>query len=354
MNLRVFKFKVLFGVLGLILVVSLNAQIPSGYYKAAEGKKEAELKTALFTIIRSHTQLEYYALSTTFRTTDWNPNGYFWDMYSSIQRNSWTGLNREHNLPKSWFGVSSDQVNSYAISTDVHNLYPSDATANTAKSNYPPGEVGTSSFDNGVFRVGTNNFPGYNGKVFEPGDQYKGDFARDYMYMVTCYEDYAAVWQSLGTASVLSKNTYPVFTTYGVNLLLKWHRNDPVSEKEINRNDAVYSVQHNRNPFVDHPELAEYIWGKYMGAEWHDDGILPEEEINFKLNPNPVKTELSVNVNKPEQSTYFVKTLSGITVKTAKLSMDGIISVAELTDGMYLLELYNVSTRKVGKFIVRH
>jgi len=226
---NLFKYRFLLFLL-LSIAVFAHATIPSDYYKNAEGKKDAELKTALFMIIRPHTQLEYYASSTYFKTTDWNPAGYFWDMYSSFQRGSWTGMNREHNLPKSWWSDAPETTVAYS---DLHNLYPSDATANSAKSNYPPGEVGTTTFDNGVFKVGTNTFSGYIGTVFEPDDQYKGDFARDYMYVVTCYEDYSANWRSLGTSSMLQRNIYPVFNTYAVNLLLKWHRNDPVSGKFI-------------------------------------------------------------------------------------------------------------------------
>ena len=348
------KFRILQNFLLFILLivpVVVQAVIPVGYYNNAEGKKDAELKTALFTIIRPHTKLDYYPLSTTFRTTDWNPNGYFWDMYSTIQRSSWTGLNREHNLPKSWFGVSSEQVDNYEISTDVHNLYPSDATANSAKSNYPPGEVGTTSFDNGVFQVGTSNFTGYNGTVFEPADQYKGDFARDYMYMVTCYEDYSAVWQSLGTSSVLSRNTYPVFTTYGVNLLMKWHRNDPVSEKEINRNDAVYSLQHNRNPFIDHPELAEYIWGKYKGYAWSKDFEEPENDDNFYASYTPQTNLLHVNLKKPENAVFYIVTMSGIECLSGTFNASGNVNV-QLKKGIYVLKVYTKTTRKTQKMVI--
>lgn len=347
------KFKSFSWLVCLLLAVCLKAQIPAGYYKAAEGKKTEELKTALHSIIRNHIVLEYYASSTYFRKTDWHLEGYFWDMYSNNHRASWTGMNREHSLPKSWWSTEPETTVAYS---DLHNLYPSDATANTKKSNYSLGEVtGTPEYTNGVVKVGANGFPGYSGTVFEPADQYKGDFARDYMYVVTCYQDYAANWRSTGTQSMLiGGSAYPVFKPWAVDLLLKWSRQDPVSSKEINRNNAVYSYQNNRNPFVDHPELAEYVWGKYMGDVWLDDGTLPEEDIAFVIGPNPVKTVLSVKVNNPERSTYFIKTLSGVTVKTGKLSSDGNILVSELSNGMYLLELYNMSKRRVGKFIVNH
>lgn len=334
------------------------AQEPVGYYSPAEGKKDAELKTALYTIIKDHTVLEYYSSSTSFKSTDWHPatagypNGYFWDMYSNNKRTSWTGMNREHSMPKSWWSASPENTVAYS---DLNNLYPSDATANSAKLNYSLGEVGgTPIYSNGVVKVGTNSFSGYTGTVFEPADEYKGDFARDYMYVVSCYEDYANNWRSTGTLSMLSTGTYPVFKPWAVNLLLKWHRQDPVSTKETIRNTAVFSLQNNRNPFIDHPELAEFIWGEYKGEAWLNDGTLPGKDYTIKTYPNPVRSVLTANINKPEQSTYFVQTLSGISLKTGKFAADGTLSVDEFSNGMYILVVYTGTTRKVAKFAVQH
>jgi endonuclease I len=354
MNSSTSNYKFIFPVICLFLAGYLQSQIPAGYYKNAEGKKKADLKTVLHNIVRSHTVLEYYASSTYFRTTDWNPNGYFWDMYSNYHRTYWSGMNREHSLPKSWWSSAPETTEAYS---DLHNLYPSDETANSAKLNYSLGEVtGTPEYTNGVVKVGANGFPGYTGTVFEPADEYKGDFARDYMYVVTCYEDYAKNWRSTGTQSMLlGGSTYPVFKTWAIDLLLKWSRQDPVSSKEIDRNNAVYSFQNNRNPFIDHPELAEYIWGKYMGDSWLDDGTLPEE-VTFKIDPFPVvKSSLKVQLNHPEKSTYYVKAISGIVLKTGNFSEQGTVEVGELENGMYLLEIYSASQKRiVAKFIIRH
>lgn len=344
---NLFKYRFLLFLL-LSIAVFAHATIPFGYYKNAEGKKDAELKTALFMIIRPHTQLEYYASSTYFRTTDWHPSGYFWDMYSSIQRTSWTGMNREHNLPKSWWSDAPETTVAY---TDLHNLYPSDAAANTEKSNYPPGEVGVSSFDNGVFKVGSNTFSGYSGLVFEPSNQYKGDFARDYMYMVTCYEDYSANWRSLGTSSMLQRNTYPVLNTYAVNLLLKWHRNDPVSEKEINRNDDVYGFQNNRNPFIDHPELAEYIWGKYKGNAWIEGADEPETDNNFKAWYNLAQKTIKVNLKKPENAVFSIVSLEGTEITKGKFDISGSAEI-DIQRGIYIVVVYTKTTRKTQKLLI--
>lgn len=339
--------------------ISVTAQIPTGYYNSANAKSSAALKTALYNIIHNHTQLEYYHLSIDFQKTDWNPAGYFWDMYSNIHRSSWSGLNREHSLPKSWFGISSGSENTSPMGTDVHNLYPSDATANSAKSNYPLGEVtGTLSFTNGVVKVGSSSSyagqsPSYSGEVFEPADEYKGDFARDYMYMVTCYETFTG-WTSTGTQTMLLNGAYPAFRDKAIALLMKWHRNDPVSQKEIDRNNAVYKLQGNRNPFIDHPELAEFLWGKYVGQTWDMNGTLPEEDKSLRIHPNPAKSRMVASVNNPTGASYTIKSLGGVLLQTGKLASDTTLDVSTLKDGMYIIVIYTGSTRKTGKFAVRH
>jgi endonuclease I len=363
MNVRDSKYKSLVFTVLLFFTIGLYAQIPAGYYNNATGKKKAELKTALYNIIKKHTVLEYYSSSTSFRSTDWHPatenapNGYFWDMYSNYQRTAWSGMNREHSFPKSWWSSAPETTIAYS---DLHNLYPSDASANEQKSNYPIGEVtGTPDYSNGVVKVGKSNTytPKYTGAVFEPADEYKGDFARDYMYLVTCYEDYANNWRSTGTSSMLlGGSTYPVFNEAAISILLKWHRQDPVSEKEIVRNNAVYSLQKNRNPFIDHPELAEFIWGKYVNDIWTTAWVSPEEEVKFSCSPFPIVNSLMVvKLNHPEESTYFVKAISGKTVKTGKFTAEGTLSVGELQNGMYILEIYSAFKKRiVTKFIIRH
>ena len=259
--------KIFLPILIVAFVININAQAPDGYYSSAEGKQAAELKTSLHTIIRNHTFL-VYDISTSiwwytyFKATDWSTDGYFLDMYSNNKRSTYSSnvLNREHCMPRSWWGDSSNYP-SFEANGDLVNLSPADVEANTAKSNLPLGIVGTPTYTNGVVKVGNNTYPGYNGDAFEPANEYKGDFARTYMYMVTCYEDYSVYWHNTGTLSMLNGGTYPVFKQWAINMLLKWNADDPVSEKEKNRNNGVYSIQNNRNPFIDHPELADFIWG---------------------------------------------------------------------------------------------
>ncbi len=255
----------------------LSADMPRDYYpNTLEGKSGAELKTELHNLLKNHTRIAYGSRDyngactwTVFKKSDVRPNGKVWDMYSnntySFSKDYPNKINTEHSVPKSWWGDAAVYDGTTALtrfqydgSYDLHHLTPSDADANSAKSNYPLGEVLTATFDNGVSKVGSGYANGKSTNLFEPADEYKGDFARMYLYFVTCYQDYA--WKSLAT-SMFAQNSYPTLNAYGQSLLLRWHRQDPVSEKEIDRNNAVYSFQGNRNPFIDYPNMVEYIWG---------------------------------------------------------------------------------------------
>lgn len=241
---------------------AMQAAPPSNYYTRLDGKSKEQLKNAAYEIIRPHTVVTYNSLfPQQFPKTDvypelWNGNQRWWEMYSDLVflvRNGWSGMNREHSFPKSWWGGQENEAY-----TDLFHLYPSESAANMAKSNYPLGEVLQSTFNNGVTNVGYA-YAGQGGgaaKVFEPADEYKGDFARTYFYIATCYQDYS--WKY---TYMVQNGTYPTLKPWAYELLLDWARKDPVSQKEIDRNEAVYLIQGNRNPFIDFPELAEYIWG---------------------------------------------------------------------------------------------
>lgn len=267
--------------------------IPVEYYDNREiPLKGAALKTAMHDKIRRHEYLNFEQNTTArywwdnyFVKTDLHPNGYFWDMYSDEKNVRYVNGNvqsREHCMPRSWWGVS-DKYPSYDANGDLHNIFPSDYKTNSAKGNLPLGEVGRKTFDNGVSRVGDNTYPnGYRGQVFEPADEYKGDFARVYFYMVTCYQDYAYNWRESATKTMLQKGTYPGFQPWAIDMLLKWHRDDPVSEKEIKRNAEVYRIQGNRNTFVDYPDLAEYVWGNKKEELFPLENVREQNTVRMK------------------------------------------------------------------------
>ena len=279
------KLRRLFLIVAMVLAVGYSyAEAPANYYNSAEGKSGADLLSELCSIIGPHTDIGYSGLWTMYKDSDCYPGtNQIWDMYSTKK---WTYsseqcgssgysavgdcYNREHSMPKSWFNSDSPMY------SDGFHIYPTDGKVNSQRSNFPFGECAngtTLSVPSGIQalgKLGASTFSGYTGTVFEPVDEYKGDFARTYFYMAACYNDRIASWNS----DMLANNSYPCFTTWAVNLLLKWHRQDPVSEKETNRNDAVYGYQKNRNPFIDHPELAEYIWGDKIGTGWEPGGTV--------------------------------------------------------------------------------
>lgn len=272
-----FRRALTLGLLILTLSVKILAQIPDGYYATAEGKTGAELKTALYNIIKNHTVISYDGLWTAFQYTDKKSNGKVWDMYSdkpgqtppyeftfvTDQCGNYSSegdcYNREHSFPKSWFNDASPMY------SDLFHLYPTDGYVNNRRSNYIFGEVTSVTWTslNGS-KLGTSTASGTTLTVFEPIDEYKGDFARTYFYMATRYENLIATWASYNTEAkaILDGTTYPAYKQWYITILLKWNQQDPVSQKEIDRNNVVYSsYQHNRNPFIDHPEYAQLIWG---------------------------------------------------------------------------------------------
>lgn len=254
----------LLGGIGLVFPFFLFSGEPDGYYRDAYGKSGYDLKTALYQIIRNPDVNAYDGLWAAFRNTDADSDGMVWDMYSGCEftfgsdqcgnyKNECDCYNREHSFPKSWFDDAKPMY------SDLFHLYPTDGKVNGMRSNYPFGEVGSPTWESTQgCKLGNNSTPGYSGKVFEPLDEYKGDFARTYFYMATCYEDRIANW---GSCPVCNGTSDQAFDDWVVELLLKWHEQDPVSAKETDRNDAVYREQGNRNPFIDHPELVGKIWG---------------------------------------------------------------------------------------------
>lgn len=267
----------------LVAALSLSAQVPANYktkYATLAGKSGVGLFDAVSAIAsegyRSHS---YSDLWTYFKTTDLLPNGKIWDMYSdctftpgSDQCGNYRSVcdcyNREHSLPKSWFGGSD----SNAPGTDLFHLYPTDGKVNGDRGNLPFGECAGSYKTHYKGKVGASQLPGYSGSVFEPDDIYKGDFARSYFGMIVRYGKSFAFNQADGgevmfsntNKSITAANHYGL-TQYSVDMLMRWHGMDAVSEKETNRNNGIQQTQGNRNPFIDCPVLAEYFWGAKAG-----------------------------------------------------------------------------------------
>ena len=272
--------------LAVLLPMMLSAEpIPTGYYDSIAGKSDSILKTTLSLICRGGVRYEYgtnqyhstnnppewvagdlkaFGTWQAFPLTDIREDGSIWDMYSNSQRyfpnkqgESGCSLNIEHCLPKSWWGGTVNDAYK-----DLYHLNPSDQRANSQKSNYAPGHVKKGDkFDNGSFRMDKATSSGYGYICFEPAPEYRGDFARAYFYIATAYED--ITWTAY--TDYINNNSYLMFSDAIQQVLLDWHRADPVSDKEICRAEAISSIQHNRNPFIDYPDLVEYIWGNKKG-----------------------------------------------------------------------------------------
>ena len=287
--------------------VTPSASLPA-YYQTIDGKSGKTLFDAVQIVTQTgYSSLGYDGLWTAFKTTDKKSNGKVWDMYSDC---SWTFgsdqcgsyssecdcYNREHSIPKSWFGGSTS-----GPGCDIFHLVPTDGKVNGMRSNYAFGEVSSASYTydgakkgtaKSITIIGGNTIAGNvgttiscSGTVFEPRDEYKGDFARGYM---------GALLKWAGDKSFTTGDGSKIFTTtfssgsfgltkYGVALLMKWHRQDPVSQKEVDRNNGIQQTQGNRNPFIDYPYLAEFIWGEKAGESVNLSDLIPSSDSRFVL-----------------------------------------------------------------------
>ncbi|AGH82138.1 endonuclease I [Psychromonas sp. CNPT3] len=259
-----------------------SAEVLDAYYKEAKYKTSFSLKTALYNIIKNH-QVRTYSdvwsfISANSRDIYYDKDHSILDMYSENPSSSdsyyfdpedkcgksqveaeGNCYNREHSFPKSWFGGEISPMY-----TDIHPLFATDGYVNSRRSRFPYGETNypTWTSKNGSKLGQANASTNYNGIVFEPIDEFKGDFARAYFYMATRYENVISTWKGKDTigSAVLDGSKNRVFQPWVITLLKRWHANDPVSLKERQRNKAAFDYQGNRNPYIDHPEYVTEIW----------------------------------------------------------------------------------------------
>lgn len=341
------------------------AQIPANYYNEAQNKKGYALRYALFNIIKNHTTLSYDYLWTAYAQTDIKTNGKVWDMYSdkpgqnppyeftygSDQCGNYGGegdcYNREHSIPKSWFNDASPMV------TDLIHVVPTDGYVNGKRSNYPFGEVASASWtsQNGS-KLGSSAVSGYSGTVFEPIDEYKGDFSRIYFYMTVCYMN-----KNLGATSnsmFTSGNLKP----WALSMLIQWSNEDPVSEKEIARNNAVYQIQGNRNPFVDYPELVGKIYGSDSVNVFLPTSISEFEQLNEIQFSNPATQKVKIFYHSDREwsteSKLIIFDLRGrILIQKSLADRPQSIDVSSITPGVYILKMEDIPYVKVYKLIIQ-
>ena len=270
------------------------AQAPANYYNGTEGLSGPALKTKLSEIITAGAlDKGYDGLYNAYPTTDtdkfYENDGSVLDIYSENPngsdpytyrhgikkcgnyKNEGDCYNREHIVPQSFFGSKSPMV------SDVHFIRPTDGKVNGMRSNYPFAMVANPAFTskNGT-KVGPSSSPGYSGSSAEPINEFKGDVARMVLYFITRYESKLSTFS---TGNMLGGSSFPGLQGWELDVLLSWSAQDPVSPTEIDRNNAAYTYQKNRNPFIDHPEWVNAIWGTQV-----IDTEAPSTPANLVLN----------------------------------------------------------------------
>lgn len=267
--------KIFLALSGAVLTVTSGlAEIPAGYYDSLEGKAGADLKAAVKSCARPESfSIVSYGNDTwsVFARTDVRiaEGRQIWrDMYSNRMvyvETGHDGMNIEHSVANSWWGGKNGCIEAYS---DLHHLNPSDGDANNKKSNNPLGVAqDTRLYDNGLVRIGTpaSGFGGGAATVFEPADENKGDFARAYLYIFTAYSDISWLGEKDGKYMLDITDGGAEPQQWVIDMLLDWSASDPVDDTERARNEEIYDIQKNRNPFIDYPALAEYIWGNKKG-----------------------------------------------------------------------------------------
>lgn len=346
----------------LFSVATTSAQIPAGYYDSATGTGFT-LKTQLKNIIDDindgngqvfHDPVGYNNLWNVYETSDVRPDGKVWEMYSECNftfvddQDNGTGggsecdkFNREHSFPRSWFGDNSG----LPIFTDAFHVIPADKKVNGNRGNLAYGEVQNANYTtlNGS-KIGSSSLTGPTGNVFEPADEYKGDIARGYFYIATRYEDLISGWEANDTDgdSMLDGTSNRVFEQWALDMLYSWHIEDPVSQKEIDRNNAIFNAQDNRNPFIDNPQFVFEIWQSVLSVDEF------ETIASVKIFPNPANGN-EVNILSNEDILAEVYDVLGKKVKVQNITVNqSKLNISGLSKGVYLIKLQsdNGSTTK--------
>jgi endonuclease I len=346
------------------------------YYSDADGKSGAALKTAMSTIINTgKNDITYDGLWQAYATTDKRADGFLRDWYSNTtkyviggdkQGKSYSkegdSYNREHTVPQSWF---SEQT---PMKSDLVHVVPTDGYVNNRRSNYPFGEVlnVTYSSNNNYCKLGSSKTAGYSGTVFEPNDEIKGDIARIYFYMATCYEKKCSSW----SGGVFSSENLGL-KNWVVDMLMAWSKQDPVDDIERARNDAVQNTevtlkggkkkQNNRNPFVDYPGLEDYIWGDKQDVPFSYDNYNGGEQ-NYVARPTFSKDAgtyyngIEVELNCATEGASIYYTLNGEDASEQSTLYEGPITLDEI--GTYEIKAIaikdgNRSSQATATYIIK-
>lgn len=342
------------------------AQIPAGYYNTATGTGYT-LKTQLHNIIKDHNDRGYSGLYTTYATSDidsyYENNGSMLDMYTenptgpecefiyggglqddgTLGNNECERYNREHIIPQSVFGSATPMY------SDAHFVVPSDKYVNAQRGDLPFSKVNVANntYSNGGKRGSNLNSgysAGYTGTVFEPINEFKGDIARMILYFATRYEDQVAGW----SYTMFNGTSTQVFTNQSLNVLLTWNAQDPVSQREIDRNNAIYARQNNRNPFIDNNNYVTQIWGLPLATAAFDllDAIT--------VYPNPASNGTFTIGTEVALDDIEIITLNGQVLQKIKRPAleNNTYTISNLPKGFYFVKLANQTDSVTKKVLV--
>ena len=331
----------------------LFSQIPEGYYDPVDGKTGDQLKTTLHTIIKSHTEYPYSSSSTDvwdmLKESDKDPGNadnvilFYtgWSVNAAQEYNNGSGWNREHVWAKS----RGDFGTSPGAGTDAHHLRPTDISVNAARDTRWFDTCSVPYLDGGKE---TGCFTNSTRWVWQPREEVKGDVARMIFYMATRYEGENGE-PDLELIDLFPSDNYTKEPVHAkLSALLVWHREDPVDDFEQNRNEVIYSYQNNRNPFIDHPEYVDEIWGSDTGTilanEFGQTSFINKESMDrLQIYPNPYSQRATVTFPNPDREVYQLilydaagrvrQTIKNIRGESIELTQDG------LPAGLYIIEL---------------
>ncbi len=345
----------------------VQANIPQSYYDQANNLSSDELKEALHQIISNHVIYPYTSNSTDtwdiLQESDQDPNennnmmlvytgrsqdkGYRdgsgnysqYENGNGTQSNSW---NREHIWPKS-HGFPDEDDNAY---TDVHNLKPCDRSVNSSR--------GTKDYDFGGNQHAEASDCLTDSDSWEPPDYVKGDIARILFYMVIRYDpgiDHENNTFDLELVDYTTpNNTDPILGK--LSSLLDWHLSDPVDDFEINRNEIIFGYQENRNPFIDHPNLVNYLWGDNIGLVWNENLTLPEAEIvKTTIYPNPSSGIINFSIDMQDEIIEIFN-LNGQNILNKVIDSSNSVEL-NLPSGIYFLRSNTKSGILNSKLIIK-
>lgn len=357
----------------------LNAQAPNGYYSSADGLVGSALKTELKEIIDDidngdgssvHADQGYGALWVAYQNQGsgdldsynayendntildiYSENPDSTDPYNFTPVNDQCGnyqdegdcYNREHTVPQSFFDSDSPMRNDY------HSTFPTDGKVNGFRGTLPYGEVGNAfnTTANGS-KIGASSSAGYSGNVFEPVDEFKGDIARALFYFATRYEDQLnnSNWDDPDN-NFLSDDSSQFYDQWLIDVLLAWHQQDPVSQKEIDRNNNGFSHQGNRNPYVDHPE--------YVIAVWDEENFSTEEfsAVDIRFSSNPITNgQLGLTLENANEGKMELYDITGKKIREFRISgKQQVLHLEFLANGLYIAK-FSFGDKRISKKLI--